>query len=66
MQNLNSALVSSVEIPVPPIDFQKRIAKKARLLEENVARLSEVNELRLQHANDLRQSILEAAFAGAL
>ena len=66
VQNLNSALVSSVEIPVPPIDFQKRIAEKARLLEENVARLSEVNKLRLQHANDLRQSILEAAFAGEL
>jgi type I restriction enzyme S subunit len=66
VQNLNSALVSSIEIPVPPIDFQKRIAEKARLLEENVARLNEVNEIRVQHANDLRQSILEAAFAGAL
>ena len=66
VQNLNSALVSSVEIPVPPIDFQKRIAEKARMLEENVARLNEVNELRLQHASDLRQSILEAAFAGEL
>jgi restriction endonuclease S subunit len=66
VQNLNSALVSSIEIPVPPIDFQKRIAEKARLLEENVARLNGVNEIRLQHANDLRQSILEAAFAGEL
>jgi restriction endonuclease S subunit len=66
VQNLNSALVSSVEIPVPPIDFQKKIAEKARMLEENVARLNEVNELRLQHANDLRQSILESAFAGEL
>ena len=66
VQNLNSALVSSVEIPVPPIDFQKRIAEKARLLEENVARLNEVNEIRLQRATDLRQSILEAAFAGDL
>ena len=66
VQNLNSALVSSVEIPVPPIDFQKRIAEKARMLEENVARLNEVNQLRLQAAKDLRQSILEAAFAGDL
>ena len=66
VQNLNSALVSSVEIPVPPIDFQKRIAEKARMLEENVARLNEVNQLRLQAAIDLRQSILEAAFAGDL
>ena len=66
VQNLNSALVSSVEIPVPPIDFQKKIAEKARMLEENVARLNEVNELRLQHASDLRQSILESAFAGEL
>ena len=66
VQNLNSASVSSIEIPVPPIDFQKRIAEKARLLEESVARLNEVNEIRVQHANDLRQSMLEAAFAGDL
>jgi type I restriction enzyme S subunit len=66
VQNLNSALVSSVEIPVPSIDLQRRIAEKARLLEENVARLNEVNALRLQLANDLRQSVLEAAFAGEI
>ena len=66
VQNLNSALVSSVEIPVPPLDFQRTIAKQARVLEENVSRLNEVFVLRLQAAQDLHQSILEAAFAGDL
>ena len=66
VQNLNSALVSSVEIPVPPLDFQRTIAKQARVLEENVSRLNEVFELRLQAVQDLHQSILEAAFAGRL
>ena len=66
VQNLNSALVSSVEIPVPPMNLQRKIAEKARVLEENVARLNEVSDFRLQYAKELRQSILEAAFAGDL
>lgn len=66
VQNLNSALVSSVVIPVPPINLQRKIAEKAKMLEENVARLNEVSDLRLQHAKELRQSILKAAFAGDL
>ena len=66
VQNLNSALVSSVVIPVPPINLQRKIAEKAKMLEENVARLNEVLDLRLQHAKELRQSILKAAFAGDL
>jgi len=66
VQNLNSALVSSVEIPVPPLEFQRTIAKQAGVLEENVSRLNEVFGLRLQAAQDLRQSILESAFEGDL
>lgn len=66
VQNLNSALVSSVEIPVPPMSLQRKIAEKARVLEENVARLNEVTEIRLRHVEELRQSILEAAFRGEL
>jgi restriction endonuclease S subunit len=66
VQNLNSALVSSVEIPVPPMNLQRKIAENARLLEENVARLNEMTDLRLQRVKELRQSILEAAFAGEL
>ena len=66
VQNLNSALVSSVVIPVPPINLQRKIAEKAKMLEENVARLNEVSDLRLQHSKELRQSVLEAAFAGEL
>jgi type I restriction enzyme S subunit len=66
VQNLNSALVSSVEIPVPPMSLQRKIAEKARVLEQNVARLNEVTEIRLRHVEELRQSILEAAFRGEL
>ena len=66
VQNLNSSLVSSVEIPVPPIDLQKKIATKAIEIEEKVSRLTENFQLKLQAIDEMRQSILEAAFAGEL
>jgi type I restriction enzyme S subunit len=66
VQNLNSSLVSNVEIPVPPLDFQKEIAIKASLVEEKVSKLKENFGLQLQAMEDLKQSILEAAFAGEL
>ena len=66
VQNLNSSLVSSVEIPVPPLDLQKKIATKAIEIEEKVSRLTENFQLKLQAIDEMRQSILEAAFAGEL
>jgi type I restriction enzyme S subunit len=66
VQNLNSSLVSSVEIPVPPLDFQKELATKAIEIEERVSQLRENFELKLQTMDELKQAILEAAFAGEL
>ena len=66
VQNLNSALVSGVEIPVPPIDVQKKIAEQARALEESISQLNDLTGSKLRLAVKLRQSILEAAFAGDL
>jgi len=66
VQNLNSALVAGVSIPVPPRDVQERFASRVRTLEEQVHRLRMNVARRLKLLSELRQSVLEAAFRGEL
>jgi type I restriction enzyme S subunit len=66
VQNLNSALVSDVPIPVPPRHVQEDFAKRVHTLEEEVHQLKLNLERRLDLLSNLRQSVLEAAFRGEL
>ena len=66
VQNLNSALVGGVSIPVPPRDVQERFASQVRTLEEQVHQLIMNVARRLELLSELRQSVLEAAFRGEL
>jgi type I restriction enzyme S subunit len=66
VQNLNSALVSDVRIPVPPLGEQLRVSAVAHGIEEAVHKLLATYSARLQKIDSLRSSLIQAAFRGEL
>lgn len=66
VSNLNSALVSDVSIPVPPIEVQKAFAAQAGEIEAGVNRLAEITTIKASKLKDLRAAVLETAFRGDL
>lgn len=58
--------VRSFEIPVPPLEEQKRIVARLDAMRTKTSEMVVAYDAKLQAAKDLRQSILEAAFAGDL
>lgn len=58
--------VRDYEVPVPPIDEQRQIAKRLRWLQMESARLCEVINRKLEALEDLKNSLLNQAFTGAL
>lgn len=66
VSNLNSALVSDVSIPVPPIKVQKGFATQVGEIEADVSRLAELTTIKASKLKDLRASALAAAFRGDL
>ena len=66
VQGVKLPFIQSLEIPLPPLEEQKRIVDVLDGIKANVSKLSEEY---LQHVNDinnLRQSLLQKAFAGEL
>ena len=51
---------------IPPLDEQRRIAKKLNSLRGEVTRLEAIYNERLARVSDLKQSILQKAFSGEL
>lgn len=66
VSNLNSALVSDVSIPIPPIKVQKAFAAQAGEIEADVNRLTELTITKASKLKDLRAAALAAAFRGDL
>ena len=64
--NLNSAMVKSIEIPLPPLPEQKRIVKELDTLSEKVRQLQEIYTNQIANCDELKQSFLAKAFAGEL
>lgn len=58
--------IESIEIPVPPLDEQKRIVERLDLMRGKTSEMVAAYDAKLTAAKNLRQSILEAAFAGEL
>jgi type I restriction enzyme S subunit len=65
-QNVGTSDISKIEIPVPPLDEQKRIVARLDLMKKKTSEMVTAYDAKLTAAKDLRQSILEAAFAGVL
>jgi type I restriction enzyme S subunit len=58
--------VRSFEIPVPPLEEQKKIVAQLDSMRAKTSEMVAAYDAKLAAAKDLRQSILEAAFAGEL
>ena len=54
------------EIPVPPLEEQKRIVARLDAMRSKTSEMVVAYDAKLKAAKDLRQSVLEAAFAGEL
>lgn len=64
VRNLNINLVSSVEVPVPPINKQEEIVVRLDTLLAKKQALLDLYERKLEVLNELKQSILSNAFTG--
>ena len=63
---MNKAKLNLLEIPVPPLEEQKRIVATLGAIEAKTSEMVSAYDKKLTAAKNLRQSILEAAFAGEL
>lgn len=66
IQNLNLEQVRSIEIPIPPLPKQKRIAAELKEKMAEAERLRTTIENQLEAINALPQAILRRAFKGEL
>jgi type I restriction enzyme S subunit len=62
----NATKLGALEIPVPPLEEQKRIVARLDSMKAKTSEMVAAYDARLNAARNLRQSILEAAFAGEL
>lgn len=66
VRNLNIALASQVEIPVPPLDQQKELAAQFGVIAAATQRLTELYRQKQGALGRLQASLLDRAFAGQL
>lgn len=59
-------VVKALEIPMPPLDEQKRIVARLDSMRAKTSEMTAAYDAKMTAAKNLRQSILEAAFAGQL
>ncbi|WP_076585116.1 restriction endonuclease subunit S [Vibrio ostreicida] len=62
IQNINQKILSSLEIPLPPIDKQRLFCKTIESYRESLFQLNEYS----QQLNDLFNSLMQKAFKGEL
>lgn len=65
-QRLNAEDLALAEIPVPPLEEQKRIVARLDVMKAKTSEMVAAYDAKLTAAKNLRQSILESAFAGDL
>jgi len=63
---VNTSVVKTWPIPVPPVSSQKRIVAKLDSLREETQRLASIYERKLAALEALKKSLLHQAFSGAL
>ena len=66
LPRVSPTILKSFEIPVPPLEEQKRIVARLDSMRAKTSEMVASYDAKLQAAKNLRQSILEAAFAGDL
>lgn len=66
VKHLSSKSILAIEMPVPPLEEQKRIVARLDSMRAKTSEMVAAYDAKLTAAKNLRQSILEAAFAGDL
>jgi type I restriction enzyme S subunit len=66
VQGVKLPFVSGLEIPLPPLDEQRRIVELLDSMREKTSEMIAAYDAKLTAAKNLRQSILNSAFAGEL
>lgn len=66
ISNLNQKILGDFEVPLPPLEEQKRIVAHLDSLSEKVHQLEEIYTKQLADCDELRQSFLQKAFTGEL
>ena len=63
---LNQAKLRSIQVPLPPMDEQRRIVRELNLLSNIITTLQENSQKLSTSLYELKQSILQEAFNGNL
>jgi len=66
LPRVSPTILKSFEIPVPPLEEQKRIVLRLDSMRAKTSEMTAAYDAKIAAAKNLRQSILEAAFAGQL
>lgn len=66
VKNLNINMVKELEIPLPPLKEQERIAKELESKAKTIKELKELYTKRLKDYEELKESLLDLAFKGGL
>jgi len=66
VRNLNIELASRVEIPVPPLEQQRNVARRLETMSGETERLAFLYERKLGALETLKRSLLHQAFTGQL
>ena len=66
IRSLNQGTLSSVVIPLPPIEIQQRIINEIEAMHSKTAYLAEIASRKLTALDDLKKSLLHQAFTGQL
>ena len=63
---ISNSSLKDIEIPIPPLEEQKRIVAHLDSLDEKVHQLEEIYTKQLAYCDELKQSLLQKAFEGDL
>ena len=66
VKNLNINMVKELEVPLPPLKEQERIAKELESKAKTIKELKELYAKRLKDYEELKESLLDLAFKGGL
>ena len=66
IKSLNQGMLSSIEIPYPPIPKQLALVENLECISEESQRLESIYQRKLTALDDLKKSLLHQAFSGGL